>query len=71
VKQKDGRRNRYQIEAHLPLTEPGTREPAIGEVLALLLGQTGIGDGMPGSATADQPDGPTDGAAVIAARIGG
>ena len=38
VKQKDGRRNRYQIEAHLPLAEPGTREPAIGEVLALLLG---------------------------------
>ncbi len=71
VKQKDGRRNRYQIEAHLPLTEPGTREPAIGEVLALLLGQTGNGDGMPGSATADQPDGPPDGAAVIASRIGG
>jgi DNA-binding MarR family transcriptional regulator len=38
VKQRDGRRNRYQIEEHLPLAEPGTREPAIGEVLALLLG---------------------------------
>jgi DNA-binding MarR family transcriptional regulator len=38
VKQRDGRRNRYQIEVHLPLAEPGTREPAIGEVLALLLG---------------------------------
>jgi MarR family len=36
VKQRDGRRNRYQIEAHLPLPEPGTREPAIGDVLALL-----------------------------------
>jgi hypothetical protein len=36
IKQKDGRRNRYQIEAHLPLPEPGTREPAISEVLALL-----------------------------------
>src|SRR5258708_35448396 len=36
IKQKDGRRNRYQIQAHLPLPEPATREPAIGEVLALL-----------------------------------
>jgi MarR family len=38
VKQKDGRRNRYQIEANLPLREPASREPAIGEVLAVLLG---------------------------------
>jgi hypothetical protein len=38
VKQKDGRRNRYKIQAHLPLAEPGSREPAIGEVLAILLG---------------------------------
>jgi len=35
LKHKDGRRNRYQIQAHLPLPEPGTGEPAIGEVLAL------------------------------------
>jgi DNA-binding IclR family transcriptional regulator len=41
AKQRDGRRNRYQIEAHLPLPEPSTREPAIGEVLALLLRNTG------------------------------
>jgi hypothetical protein len=38
VKQKDGRRNRYQIQAHLPLPEPISREPAIGDVLALLAG---------------------------------
>jgi len=38
IKQKDGRRNRYQIQAHLPLPEPATREPAIGDVLALLAG---------------------------------
>jgi hypothetical protein len=38
VKQKDGRRNRYQIQAHLPLPEPASREPAIGEVLALFAG---------------------------------
>jgi MarR family len=38
VKQKDGRRNLYQIQAHLPLPEPASQEPAIGEVLALLIG---------------------------------
>lgn len=38
VKQKDGRRNRYQIQAHLPLSEPASREPAIGDVLAVLMG---------------------------------
>jgi hypothetical protein len=38
LKQKDGRRNCYQIQAHLPLPEPTSQEPAIGEVLALLAG---------------------------------
>jgi DNA-binding MarR family transcriptional regulator len=38
VKQKDGRRNRYQIQAHLPLPEPTGRERTVGEVLALLIG---------------------------------
>ena len=38
VKQKDGRRNRYQVQAHLPLPEPASREPSIGEVLAALMG---------------------------------
>ena len=32
VKQKDGRRNRYQIQARMPLLEqPASQEPAIGE----------------------------------------
>jgi hypothetical protein len=35
VTEKDGRRNRYQVQAHLPVPEPGTREPAVGEVVAL------------------------------------
>ena len=35
IRQKDGRRNRYQVQAHLPLPGPGTREPAIGEIVAL------------------------------------
>jgi hypothetical protein len=38
VKQKDGRRNRYQVQAHLPLPESTGRERTVGEVLALLAG---------------------------------
>lgn len=39
VKSKDGRRNRYQVQAHLPLPDPVGREPAIGDVLAVLIGE--------------------------------
>ena len=38
IRQKDGRRNRYQIQAHLPLPEPTSRERTVGEILALLAG---------------------------------
>jgi DNA-binding IclR family transcriptional regulator len=38
VKHKEGRRNRYQIQAHLPLPESTSREHTLGEVLALLAG---------------------------------
>jgi DNA-binding IclR family transcriptional regulator len=38
VKQKNGRRNRYQVQAHLALPEPTSRERTVGEVLALLAG---------------------------------
>ena len=38
VKQRDGRRNRYQIQEHLPLPEPTSREWTVGEILALLAG---------------------------------
>ncbi len=34
VKEEDGRRNRYHIQAHLPLPEPTARERTVGEVLA-------------------------------------
>jgi hypothetical protein len=37
IKQRAGRRNRYEIQAHLPLPEPG-QQSAIGEVLDLLSG---------------------------------
>jgi hypothetical protein len=42
IKEKDGRRNRYHVQAHLPLPEPEGRERTIGEILALLTG-TGTG----------------------------
>jgi hypothetical protein len=45
VKHKDGRRNRYQIQADMPLPEPTSLEPAIGDVLALLTGAVLDGDG--------------------------
>ncbi len=37
VKDKDGNRNRYQVQVHLPLREAIGREPTIGEVLELLV----------------------------------
>ena len=40
---RDGRRNRYQIQAHAPLREPITRERTIGEVLDVLLGTNSLG----------------------------
>lgn len=39
VKTKEGRRNRYEVQSHLPIPEPTTRERAIGEVLDLLGGR--------------------------------
>src|SRR6266516_1831567 len=38
VKHNADRRTLYQIQAHRPLPEPASQEPAIGEVLALLIG---------------------------------
>jgi DNA-binding transcriptional regulator LsrR (DeoR family) len=50
ITQKDGRRNRYQIQAHLPVPEPGTREPAVREVVALFAARD-----LDGFAIADRP----------------
>ena len=36
VKEKDGRRNRYHLQPHLPLRDAVSRERTIGEVLDLL-----------------------------------
>jgi hypothetical protein len=40
VKEREGRRNRYQIEHHLPLPESPDRGEAIGDVLNVLRGPT-------------------------------
>ena len=53
VKQKDGRRNRYQIQAHLPLPEPASRERTVGEVLALLTGTDRPGIELPPASDAN------------------
>ena len=55
LKERDGRRNRYQVQTHLPLRVPlpmpGSRERTIGEILALL---TDVGDRAAGLSTRDE-----------------
>jgi DNA-binding IclR family transcriptional regulator len=43
VKEKDGRRNRYSIQEHLPLIGGVGQERTIGEVLELLVDTTAAG----------------------------
>ncbi len=61
VKEKDGRRNRYKIQRHLPLREPVGRERTIGEVLDVLV-ETGVAapnhDGYAGAPGQVAPGGP-------------
>ncbi len=38
VKERDGRRNYYRIQNHLPMRRPVGREPTIGEILGMLVG---------------------------------
>ncbi len=37
VKEKDGRRNRYHIQAHLPLPEVAGQDRTVGDILTLLI----------------------------------
>lgn len=48
VKERDGRRNRYQVQSHLPLPDPISHASTVGEVLALLIGE----DSAPHTGTA-------------------
>ena len=69
VKDKDGRRNRYRDpRPTCRYPETDSREPAISEVLALLLGNTGGRDGPPDLATGER--GHCEGADVITTRPG-
>ena len=52
VKEKDGRRNRYQIQPHMPLPGPASQGPAIGEVLVLLTGAGKDGQQLAGTGSA-------------------
>ena len=65
VKEKDGRRNRYHVQAHLPLPEPTARERTVGEVLALLTGTDATAAGSP------DPDSGQDGQRAAAEQARG
>jgi hypothetical protein len=60
IKEKDGRRNRYHIQAHLPLPEPTSQERTVGEVLVLLAG-TGPAASRKSAAAARTPGSGRDG----------
>ena len=38
-RKRNGRRNRYTIQTHLPLPDPVAREQTIGDLIAILAGQ--------------------------------
>lgn len=38
VKEREGRRNRYTVQSHLPLPDPISHTKTVGEVLALFIG---------------------------------
>ena len=44
LKNKDGRRNRYRIQVHLPLRRDSDRHQTIGELLAVLVDTKARGD---------------------------
>jgi hypothetical protein len=54
LKTKDGRRNRYEVQSHMPLPEPSSRDRAIGDVLKLL------GNSRRNPATRDRREFPVD-----------
>ncbi len=72
IKEKDGRRNRYHIQAHLPLPESTTRERTVGEVLALLTGTDATATGEPTAAAGSRdPGSGRDGQRTVAERVRG
>lgn len=53
VKEKQGRRNRYRIQEHLPLGEAVVRERTVGELLGLLVDTTATEPAQPTDKNAD------------------
>jgi len=43
AKEKDGRRNRYRVNTHVPLPDEGVRKASVGEVLAVLVDRSAGG----------------------------
>ena len=72
VKEKDGRRNRYHVQAHLPLPEPTARERTVGEMLALLTGADATVTGKSAAAAGSpDPDSGQDGRRAAAEQVPG
>ena len=69
VKDKDGRRNRYRIQSHLPLRVTVGREPTIGEVLGVLVETTTTDS--PGPPDQDDSSGQTQIAAARSTKSAG
>jgi hypothetical protein len=62
VKERDGRRNRYSIQPHLPLRQAVGRDSTIGELLGLLVDTRATGQWPMADGDAD-PDVHEDGIA--------
>jgi DNA-binding transcriptional ArsR family regulator len=67
IKEKDGRRNRYRIQHHLPLRVHVGREPTIGEVLGVLVDRSTTNAGRVANQDGD-PSGRTRSAAARTTR---
>jgi len=59
VKEKQGRRNRYRIQDHLPPRVAVGREPTIGEVLGVLVNTTADRDAAPDGQAPTHPAPPS------------
>ena len=66
LKKREGRRNRYRIQDHMPLPTTIGREPTIGEVLGVLVDRSATNitqlsdkDGDPSAPTPSTPARPT------------
>jgi len=59
IKMKQGRRNSYQVQTQAPVSVPGTREPSVGDLLALFARASGSLPEVPPLPQAASGPGPT------------